>query len=251
MDNCLASWHRGSASHLGEARCNRWLNPFRHRALRAATSSRRSRAAGWWRIPTLTSSSRMRCRLISPRVLLNEMPSVDVFTNGAAAESNKRFYLRSHVVLADPRVSSAWKAAIEECNASMGNLLAHAAGPHGRPPAARVPGFPLALCPAGQAARRSARAEGPQAARDRRRRPDGHQYAGALRRHVGARAASRQARQADFRPAVPARARTTIRPAASSSFTLHGAATSRSTSATTRPGRTSSWCGAIPTATTC
>jgi hypothetical protein len=56
-------------------------------------------------------------------VLLNEMPPIEVFTNGAAPESNKRFYLRSWVALADPRLSQAWKAALAECNACMGSVL--------------------------------------------------------------------------------------------------------------------------------
>ncbi len=58
-------------------------------------------------------------------VLLNEMPPVEVFTRDAPPESNKRFPLPSHIALADPRPSAAWRAAIAECDASMGNLLAH------------------------------------------------------------------------------------------------------------------------------
>ena len=80
-------------------------------------------------------------------VLLNEMPSIEVFTNGAAAESNKRFYLRSHVVLADPRVSPAWKAAIEECNACMGNLLAHVLDRMGDHLLRAFPDFPTRFAP--------------------------------------------------------------------------------------------------------
>jgi hypothetical protein len=56
--------------------------------------------------------------------LLNEMPPAEVFTRDQPGGSNVRFALPSSVALADPRPSAAWKAAIRECNASMGGLLA-------------------------------------------------------------------------------------------------------------------------------
>ena len=55
--------------------------------------------------------------------LLAEMPPAAVFTRDQPPESNKRFALPSAIGLADPRPSAAWKAAIEECNANMGDLL--------------------------------------------------------------------------------------------------------------------------------
>jgi hypothetical protein len=57
--------------------------------------------------------------------LLAEMPPVEVFTRDAPRGSNLRFALPSPAALADPRISAAWKAALQECNAGMGSLLGH------------------------------------------------------------------------------------------------------------------------------
>jgi hypothetical protein len=80
-------------------------------------------------------------------VLLNEMPSIDVFTNGAAAESNKRFYLRSWVARADPRPSQAWKTALAECNACMGSVLSHVLDRMGDHLLRVFPDFPSRFAP--------------------------------------------------------------------------------------------------------
>jgi hypothetical protein len=74
--------------------------------------------------------------------LLAEMPAEDVFTRGAQRGSNQRFALPSPIALGDERVSAAWKAALEECNASLGGLLSRVIGRLGGHLLDSFPDFP-------------------------------------------------------------------------------------------------------------